>query len=209
MGFLKPSTRNRSFPPKNRHKKKSSFHCVSPPPPTSSSSKVSVSFSSSRLSWGCRELTCSRSGTRYNGEMLAAMAKHNGTQRRQRIALGNAKHLTKFFPLFVGGKSLPSKILISLKSCQSAKNANSRVIGPSGAENCIGIFGDYQVTSTIGKKMSSTVAKLLPLMGSGFWVSICFVKTWGGYFSPWLCSSLPPNHWRRAFMAETFCGQAK
>ena len=37
-----------------------------------------------------------------------------------------------------------------LKSCQIAKSANSRVIGPSVAEDCIGIFCDYQVTSTIG-----------------------------------------------------------
>ena len=98
----------------------------------------------------------------------------------------------KFFP-FCWGKIFTFKNPDILKSCQIAKgSANSRVIGQSVAENCIGILGDYQVTSTIGKKMSSTVAKLLPLMGSGFWVSICFVKTWDGYFSPWLCSSLPP-----------------
>ena len=42
--------------------------------------------------------------------------------------------------------------------------------------------------------------KTTPPDGLRILVSICFVKNWDGYFSS-LISSLPPDHWRRAFMA--------
>ena len=134
------------------------------------------------------------------------MAKHNGTQRRQRIALG-IQASDKFFP-FCWGKIFTFKNPDILKSCQIAKGV--QILGSLGnlwLKIVLAFWVTIRSHPPLAKRCHPQLQNYSPwwVQDSGFLFALSRLG---------MVIFLPDSvhrylHWRRAFMAETFCGQAK